>query len=207
VIAESIVWLRWLFTGRTIFFCQKLRVCAGIIPRKDYPIFRAILGSLDAATYILNYRLGRRECMLRVLEVYVLVEFEIRQQISQVHAFKSPKICFVMQGLAKKLSQVSDVTLPVPANEVSLQAGPYRSPKHVDCQAIVFMSDQQSGSLKIGSCAGQMLLCKLARRVSIDSFVIEDLIADCNAFVADIDSRPGDELYHLVLRFPAERAP
>jgi hypothetical protein len=71
----------------------------------------------------------------------------------------------------------------------------------------VFVGDQQSGSLKIARRAGQMLFCNLARSVSLDCFVIEDLITDRNTFIADIDSRTCDELCYLAFRSPAERAP
>jgi hypothetical protein len=35
-------------------------------------------GHLHAVVYVLNYCFGRRECLLRVFEVYIFVEFEIR---------------------------------------------------------------------------------------------------------------------------------
>jgi hypothetical protein len=37
-------------------------------------------------------------------------------------------------------------------------------------------------------------------------FFADDVVAQFDAFIADEHRRPGDELPHLVLRFPAERA-
>ena len=37
-------------------------------------------------------------------------------------------------------------------------------------------------------------------------FLADDVVAQLDAFIADEHGRPGDELPHLVLRFPAERA-
>ena len=48
------------------------------------------------------------------------------------------------------------------------------------------------------------------RRARGDGFgllvVCDDLVADVNAFVADVDGGAGDELLDFVLRFAAERA-
>ena len=36
--------------------------------------------------------------------------------------------------------------------------------------------------------------------------LFDDLRAEINAFIADVDARPGDQLSYLSLRFTAERA-
>ena len=50
----------------------------------------------------------------------------------------------------------------------------------------------------LGACTGVAL--------AVDQFLIEDLIAEIDALIADVDARTGDQLAHLILRFTAERA-
>ena len=42
--------------------------------------------------------------------------------------------------------------------------------------------------------------------LAVHQFLVQDLVAEIDALVADVDARTGDQLAHLVLRFPAERA-
>jgi hypothetical protein len=42
--------------------------------------------------------------------------------------------------------------------------------------------------------------------LAVDQFLIEDLIAEIDALIADVDARTGDQLAHLILRFTAEGA-
>ena len=42
--------------------------------------------------------------------------------------------------------------------------------------------------------------------LAIDKFFIQDLGAEIDAFVADVDTWPGNQFAYLVLRLAAERA-
>jgi hypothetical protein len=42
--------------------------------------------------------------------------------------------------------------------------------------------------------------------LSVDQFFIEDLVAEIDALITDVDTRPGDQFAHLLLGLSAERA-
>jgi hypothetical protein len=50
---------------------------------------------------------------------------------------------------------------------------------------------------------GQLVQTKLR---GLGELLLDDLVAEVDAFVADVDARTGDELLDLLLALPAERA-
>ena len=51
------------------------------------------------------------------------------------------------------------------------------------------------------------LLSALARiALGVDQFLIQDFVAEIDAFIADVDPRARNQLAHLLLGFPAEGA-